>query len=410
MSAVETLEIARVGAQGDGVAEGIAGPVFVPFTLAGERVAADVEGERGSLISIEKASVNRITPVCRHFGTCGGCAVQHMARETYLAWKHESVTAAFRARGIAVEIAPVIGAIGKRRRATFAARKTQGGIFIGFHQAGTHDLVAIEECPVLEPQIVAALPDLKWLVAPLLSRRGEVRVAVTSSHGGLDINLEDADKTLNASLRAHFAKAVQQSRFARISIDGDPAMEASKPIQRFGLAEVVPPPGSFLQAVAGAEAKMAELILQSAGKVKAVADLFCGVGAFTFPLAEKARVLACDSDKAAIAALQFAAKNTQGLKPVEGLVRDLFREPLSGLELKDFDAVVFDPPRAGAEAQAQRIAKSKVKTAIGVSCNPATLARDARILIDGGYTLESVTPVDQFLYSPHVEAVAVFRR
>ena len=410
MSARRTFEITRVGAQGDGIAETADGPVFVPFVLAGEQVSAEVAGERGRLISVERSSPDRIAPVCRHFGVCGGCAVQHMARDKYLNWKHDSVVTAFRARGIEANVTPVVSANGKRRRATFSARKTNAGIVIGFHQAGTHELVAIEECPVLEPQIVAALPAIKDLVAPLLSRRGEMRIAVTASLGGLDLNLEDAEKTLSRELRMHLAREAQLARFARVSIDDDPAFEASRPIQRFGRAEVAPPPGSFLQAVADAEAKMTDLILQAIGKVKSVADLFSGVGAFTFPLAEKSRVLACDGDREAIAALQFAAKNTQGLKPIEALVRDLFREPLSGLELKDFDAIVFDPPRAGAEAQSQRIAKTKVKTVVGVSCNPATLARDARVLIDGGYKLESVTPIDQFLYTPHIEAVAVFRR
>ena len=410
MTDVKTLEILRVGAQGDGVAERSDGPVFVPFALAGEQVSAEVVGERGRLISVETSSPDRVAPVCRHFGLCGGCAVQHMARKKYLSWKHDSVVTAFRARGIEANVTPVVSTGGKRRRATFSARKTNAGILIGFHQAGTHELIAIEECPVLEPQIVAALPAIKDLVAPLLSRRGEMRIAVTASLGGLDLNFEDTEKTLSRELRMHLARQAQLARFARISIDDDPAFEASRPFQRFGLAEIVPPPGSFLQAVADAEAKMTELILQAIGNAKSVADLFSGVGAFTFPLTEKARVLACDSDKAAIAALQFAAKNTQGLKPIEALVRDLFREPLSGLEMKDFDAIVFDPPRVGAEAQSQRIAKTKIKTVVGVSCNPATLARDARVLIDGGYKLESVTPIDQFLYSPHIEAVAVFRR
>lgn len=178
----------------------------------------------------------------------------------------------------------------------------------------------------------------------------------------------------------------------------------------FGNAEVIAPPGAFLQAVAEMEEAMANLVLRAAGKSKAIADLFCGVGAFTFRLAERAKVFAADNDKRAIAALNAAVKNARGLKPVEARTRDLFREPLSATELRDFDYVVFDPPRAGADAQARMLARSQVKTVIAVSCNPATLARDARTLIDGGYILESVTPVDQFLFSPHIEAVAVFHR
>jgi 23S rRNA (uracil1939-C5)-methyltransferase len=165
-----------------------------------------------------------------------------------------------------------------------------------------------------------------------------------------------------------------------------------------------------VQAVAEAEAEMARRILAAVGKVKTVADLFCGVGAFTFPLAARAKVLAYDGDKLAIEALNAAVKKATGLKPITARVRDLFRDPLSPLELNEHDAVVFDPPRAGAEAQAQRLARSKVKTVVAASCNPATLARDARHLVDGGYKIESVTPIDQFVYSAHVEVVTVFRR
>jgi 23S rRNA (uracil1939-C5)-methyltransferase len=170
------------------------------------------------------------------------------------------------------------------------------------------------------------------------------------------------------------------------------------------------PAETFVQAVAAAEHEIARMIVAAVGKSKSIADLFCGLGAFTFPLAAKMRVASFDGDPAAIEALQAAAKRASGLKPIDARVRDLFRDPLSRTELNEFDAVVFDPPRAGAEAQAKRLAQSKVKTIVAVSCNPATLARDARHLVDGGYRVESVTPIDQFVYSAHVEIVAVFRR
>lgn len=404
------LAIMRVGAQGDGVAQTTAGPVFVPFTLAGETVRAGVEGERGRLIEVLQPSPDRIAPVCRHFGSCGGCSLQHMSAGVYRAWKRDQVFAAFEARGIDAPVRDLVTAPGLRRRATLAARRTSAGVLLGFHEMGSHEIVDLAECPVCEPRIVTAFGALKALVAPLLSRRGEMRITVTSSDGGLDVALDASARDLTPEIRGHLAREAECGEFARISLASDPVVERHPPFLRFGAADVVPPPGVFLQAVASAEQNMAVLIAAALGKSKSVADLFCGCGAFTFRLAEKARVFAFDSDKAAVAALSSAVRMTQGLKPIEARVRDLFREPLSPLELNEAEAVVFDPPRAGAEAQSRSIARARVKTVVGVSCNPATLARDIRILIDGGYKLESVTPIDQFHYSPHVEAVAVLRR
>ncbi len=404
------LRIDRVGAQGDGVATSEAGPVFLPLTLSGELVRANVSGERGRLLSVLEASPDRVVPVCRHFGVCGGCALQHMAASAYGQWKRDQVLAAFRSRGIDADVSEVVACAGKRRRAMFSAKRTSAGVVLGFHEAGSHELVDLAMCPVVDDRIVAALPALRDLVSPLVSRRGELRVTTTWNEAGLDIALEESGQTLTPEIRAHIAKVASQERFARVSISDDLAYEAMAPFLTMGAAEVMLPPGVFLQAVTQAEAAMAELVVSAVGKAKKVVDLFSGVGAFTFRLAKASKVFAADSDKVAIAALVAASKKTSGLKPIEAIVRDLFREPLSGTELNAYDAIVFDPPRAGAEAQAKMITRSKVKTVVAVSCNPATLARDARILIDGGYTLESVTPVDQFLYSPHIEVVAVLRR
>lgn len=404
------LRIDRVGAQGDGVADGDSGPVFVPLTLSGELVRADVSGERGRLLSILEASRDRIAPVCRHFGVCGGCALQHMAAAVYSAWKQAQVVAAFRSRGIDAEVSEVVACAGKRRRAVFSAKRTNSGVVLGFHGAGSHELVDLAMCPVVDERIVAALPALRDLVSPLVSRRGELRATTTWTEAGLDIALEESGQTLTPEIRAHIAKVASQERFARVSISDDLAYEALAPFLTMGAAEVVLPPGVFLQAVAEAEVAMAELVVAAVGKAKKVIDLFSGVGAFTFRLARQSKVFAADSDKVAIAALVAAARKTRGLKPIEAIARDLFREPLSGTELNAYDAICFDPPRSGAEAQAKMIARSKVKTVVAVSCSPATLARDVRILIDGGYKLESVTPVDQFLYSPHIEVVAVLKR
>jgi 23S rRNA (uracil1939-C5)-methyltransferase len=257
---------------------------------------------------------------------------------------------------------------------------------------------------------VRTLPGLKRLVEPLVTQKFPLRLTVTLAANGLDVALEDLPAELPPEIRERLAREAAAASLARVTVAGDTLYQSTVPAVRFGEANVVLPPRAFLQAAPAAEAEMVRLVTAAAAGAKRVADLFCGLGTFTFPLAERAPVLAVDGDKQAIAALQGAAKRAPGLKPIDTKVRDLFREPLAGKELEGFEAVVFDPPRAGAAAQAAALAGSKVQTVIAVSCNPATLARDARILIDGGFKLEAVTPIDQFLYSPHVEAVAVFRR
>ncbi|MBA2127300.1 class I SAM-dependent RNA methyltransferase [Hyphomicrobium methylovorum] len=409
MTADRELTITRLGAQGDGIADVDGRMLFVPFALPGERVLASVSDDRARLIEVIEASPDRIAPVCRHFGVCGGCSVQHLAPSPYRAWKHDLVQSTFRQRGLEIEIGDVVEPRGRRRRAIFSAVPSKHGLDIGFHAAGTHDLVPIDDCAVLEPKIVAALPQLAALIGPLVSKVG-ARITVTATEGGLDVSVEGTERRLTPDIRSKLALEANKMGLARLVIGGDDVCQMLPPVLKFGTAEVVLPPGAFVQAVAEAEREIAARIVAAVGKVKTVADLFSGLGAFTFPLAQRAKVSAFDGDRAAIAALSAGVRTAKGLKPIAARVRDLFREPLSPLELNEHDAVVFDPPRAGADAQAQRLARSKVKTVVAVSCNPATLARDARHLVDGGYKIESVTPVDQFIYSAHVEVVAIFRR
>lgn len=408
----ETLQvqIARLGAQGDGIAETPSGPLYLPYTLAGERVTVTLEEGRARVAGIEQASADRVNPPCPHFGTCGGCKLQHIAAEPYLAWKREQVILALAQRGIDAPVGPSVACRGHRRRAVMSARQTSASVLLGFHREGSHELVDVQTCVVLHPSIVAALDSVRRLIAPLLSRSGEMRVVLTWTAGGLDVALDDVAAKLTPELRAKIAASASAAGFARVSIARDPVYQGLSPLLNLGPAEVIPPPGSFLQAVAEMEDEMARLAVEALGKSKTVADLFCGVGAFTFRLAERARVFAADNDKAAVTALLAATRTARGLKPIDARARDLFREPLSATELRDFEAVVFDPPRAGAEAQARMIARAKLKTVVAISCSPATLARDLRTLIDGGYRIESVTPLDQFQYSPHIEAVAVLRR
>ncbi len=403
------VTIARLGAKGDGIVADTPGASeYVAYALPGERwrLAPDADPQRLT------ASPQRAEPPCRHFGTCGGCVAQHMRDELYDAWKRDIVVQAFAHRGIAAAVAPLRRIpTGSRRRAFFGVARADGGIVLGFREEGLHRLVDLHECVILDPAIVACVPQLRVLADLVLprARAAGARLVVTRLDHGLDVAFETEAKP-DAATVARIAGLAAEAGIVRLSIAGDMVMRAGATTLRIGAAEVEPPPGIFLQAAPEAEQAMTDLVLAGVAKAKTVADLFSGLGTFTFTLARRARVLAVDGDKRAIAALTTAARGAQGIKPVTAKLRDLFREPLSPRELDGVDAVVFDPPRAGAQAQCERLARSKVKTVVAASCNPATLARDARILIDGGYEMTEVTPIDQFIFTPHVEAVVAFRR
>ncbi|MCB1505391.1 MAG: class I SAM-dependent RNA methyltransferase [Hyphomicrobiaceae bacterium] len=412
---VEIVEIERIGAQGDGVGHVEGQPVFVPFTLAGERVSVAVDGERAQLVEVLLPSEERISPACRHFKRCGGCALQHMSPAAYAKWKRGLVEDAFAQRGISIAAAPLMQAGPQsRRRAVLSAVYTRAGVVLGFHAARGATVIDVEECPVLVPRISGALAEMRTLLAALPRWEDEARVTIVAADNGLDVGIENAVAKggLDASMSARLAAdAARIGDLVRVSVDGVPAYQRGAPVIRMGAADVSAPAGVFLQASAAAEQAMADVVVNALPRrAKRAVDLFCGVGAFTFPLAARVAVTAVDSDKRAVAALEQASRGAQGLKPVTTLYRDLFREPLSRKELDPFDLAVLDPPRAGAKAQAEMLARSKVPVVVAVSCNPATLARDVRILLDGGYKLGAVTPVDQFHWSAHVEAVAVMTR
>ncbi len=408
----QRLNIDRLGAGGDGVAMLPDGPIFVVGGLPGDVLTAHVAGDRATISSIERPSPDRIAPVCRHFGVCGGCAVQALAMSCYHDWKREKIASAFQARGLDVVLSDTISVgLGERRRATFTATGSSRNFVFGFNAKKSHDLFELDECPVLAPEIISALPDLKVLASYFVTSNKPIRVAVTKCANGLDVAFRDVKRTLNADQKLALATTARDAGFIKVTQDDELVISQAKPVITFGDAQVELPPGAFLQASQSAERVMAKVILKAMPKkAKNVADLFCGLGAFTFPLAKKYRVSAFDGDRPAIAALSKAAGATVGIKPVSAVGRDLFQAPLSRVELRDFDAVVFDPPRAGASGQAEALVKSKVGTVVAVSCNPATLARDIRILVDGGYIIKDITPIDQFLYSPHVECIVTLTR
>jgi len=404
------LVIDRLGAQGDGVADTGKGPVYVPFALPGETVNAAIEGERGTLISVIEASPERIEPACRHFTECGGCAIQHLADAPYRAWKRGKVAQALAGRGIDTAVSDLVPASPRsRRRAVFSARRTEKGAVLGYNRAASHTIIDIEECPVVLPEMEAAIPVLRALAAQIGDTRDAFHVAATHTGSGLDVAVTGAGKMTEPVRRAAVEFAMRE-RFSRLSADGEIVIEPRKPLVQFGPAAVSPPPGGFLQAVAAAEEAMAGLAITHLKRAKKIADLFAGAGAFALRLAKTAEIHAVEGDAAALTALDRGFRATPGLRRVTAEKRDLYRRPLTFKELNAFDGVVFDPPRAGAEEQSKQIARSDVPYVVAVSCNPATLARDLRFLLDGGYALKSVTPIDQFLWSPHVEAVALLEK
>lgn len=394
------LTVESIGQHGDGVAHFDGDRLFVPFALPGEQVRAERDGSRANLIEVLQASPDRVDPPCPHFTQCGGCSLQHLAPSAYAAFKRNLVVEPLRRAGLEPPVAELVDARGAgRRRTTLHVRGREAG----YMRARSHEVLDLDTCPILVPALAAAAPRIARALGPLA---GQCETSFTLTDTGLDMSVR-SERKLRSEQLASFART---HRLARLIFNGEPVYVAQVPTLRMGKSVVELPPASFLQATAAAEEALAALVVAGVGAAKSVADLFCGVGPFALRLAGQARVYAADNDRLAVAALQKAVNHTQGFKPVTTQVRDLFRDPLAPIELERHDAVVFDPPRAGAEAQAHELGRSKVKTVVAVSCDPTSFARDAGILVGSGYKLVSVTPVDQFAYAAHVELVAIFRR
>jgi 23S rRNA (uracil1939-C5)-methyltransferase len=337
--------------------------------------------------------------------------LQHWAPQPYRTWKRALVVDALAQAGIDVAVGDLIDAHGEgRRRAVFHAKRGNNDVLtVGFASLRSHRLIAIDRCPILVPGLDGALA-AAWAIAEALGPlRKPLDIQATATESGIDVDVRGSGP-LTTACAAAVARLADRHGLARLSRHGDIVVQRAQPVLTIGRARVVLPPGGFLQATAAGEDALARLVVRYCGSATKIVDLFSGVGPFALRLAEQARVLALDNNDNAIAALKRAADMTQGLKPITAQVRDLFRRPYLGAELKGIDCVVFDPPRQGSEAQARELAGSKVPVIVGVSCNPATFARDARILIDGGYRITDVTPVDQFKYSAHVELVGRFER
>ena len=410
----EQLAITRLGHRGDGVADTPEGPAYVPYTLPGETVTVEpVAGhpDRRHLVQVDKPSHERATPICKHFGACGGCALQHWSLAEYHLWKRSQVVEALAQANVLAPVADLIDAhgAGRRRAVLHARRGTHDVLEVGFTAPRAHHIVAIDECPILAPELAGALR-AAWAIAETLKPAGKpLDIQTTATDSGLDVDVRGSG-SLDANRLTALARVAEAHKLARLTRHGELVAQRVQPLLQIGRAQVPLPPGAFLQATAEGEATLARLVLEHIGKAKRVADLFAGIGTFALRLAERTRVSAADSDADAIKALERGAATASGLKPVEGVQRDLFRRPFVASELKAFDGIVFDPPRQGAEAQARELAKSTVPLVVAVSCDAATFARDAKILVGGGYQIAAITPVDQFRYSYHVEIVAKFQK
>ena len=405
---IEEVSIVALDAHGQGVA---ANGAIVPLALPGDRTLVKLEGKRAELIETLNAAPDRAAPICRWFGRCGGCAAQHMSASLYRQWKRGLVVEALAREGVVAAVEDLVDAHGAgRRRATFHARFPHGTPDeVGFMRARSHDIIAIDNCPLFNPGMAAAIPAARALSADLRGLMKPLDIGVTATLDGLDIDLRGSGPLERAEAQK-LARTADALDLARVSNHGEVVIERRSPRVAFGEALVRLPPGGFLQATEAGEMWLAAFAERALADSKRIADLFCGAGAFALRLARQHEIFAADADSAAVAALARATAATPGLRKLVAETRDLFRRPLRPDKLAAFDAVLIDPPRAGALEQARELAASELPLVVSISCNAATFARDARILVEGGFLIEAVTPLDQFRFSPHVEIAAVFRR
>lgn len=405
MGQMEHVRIERLGHQGDGIAPG---PVYVPRVLPGEVVEGRRQGDRLEDVRIVEPSGDRVSAPCPHYKGCGGCALQHASDDFVAGWKRDVVVQALAAQGIASDFRDVItSAPRSRRRAVVAARRTKKGAMAGFHGRASDVITEIPNCIVITDGLRQGLPLAEALAMVGASRKGALAVVLTETRNGLDVKVSGG-KPLDGPLRVTLAELAGQHNVARLAWEDEVIATRMAPEQVFGDVAVSPPPGAFLQATRDGEAALLAAVTEITQGAKRIVDLFCGSGTFTLPLARTATVHGVEAVPDMLRALDKGWRHAQGLRQVTTEARDLFRRPLTPDELIRFDAVVIDPPRAGAEAQTAMLAQAQVPIVAAVSCNPVTFARDAKVLTDAGYRLEWVQVVDQFRWSTHVELAAAF--
>ena len=414
MADQRTFLIDSLAHKGDGLAHDGDQPVYLPYVLPGERVVAsqDAKGQ-WHVDDILEASPARVAPVCRHFGKCGGCALQHLRTEDYLAWKQRALETTLHQRGFdRVELASIVQIPpASRRRLTLTARKHKSGVALGFQKSRSHDIEDLSECPVALPIFAQTFPVLRDMLGESLSRKGQARLVMNATDIGLDVAVSTQKSApLKPQTVAQLAEKCAANKLARLTWDEDLIYQSQAPTLKVDGLSVSPPPGAFLQASEQAQNTLIDFVVQAASGAKKVVDLFCGVGTFALPLSNASQVSAFDAAGSMIEALRQAADQAGIGNRLVAERRDLYRRPLQSAEFKPFNVAVLDPPRNGALEQSKQMAASKLEKIIYVSCNPATFARDARELVNGGFNLKRVVPIDQFLWSPHSELVALLER
>jgi 23S rRNA (uracil1939-C5)-methyltransferase len=405
---LEQVSVVALDAQGHGLT---ADGAIIPGALPGEPALIKLEGKHAELIETLDPSPERAEPICPWFGRCGGCVAQHMSASLYRRWKRGLVVEALEREGVAAKVGELVDAHGAgRRRATFHARFPHGQPDeVGFMRARSHDIIAIDDCPLFSASMAGAIPAARALSGDLRGLMKPLDIAVSATLDGLDVDVRGSGP-LGRGEAQKLARTAEALDLARVSNHGETVIQRRPPRVAFGKALAKLPPGGFLQATEAGEAWLADFAECAVMGTKRVADLFCGAGAFALRLARGREVFAADADPTAIGALARVAAATPGLRKLEAETRDLFRRPLHAHELAPFDAALIDPPRAGAIEQARELAASTLPLVVSISCNATTFARDARILVDSGFQVESVTALDQFRFSAHVEIAAVFRR
>ncbi|MGR4891899.1 class I SAM-dependent RNA methyltransferase [Sphingopyxis sp. LARHCG72] len=397
----EAALIERIAARGDGV------------TADGRHVMGGVPGDRVRDDGIIIPGPNRTEPVCRHFGKCGGCQLQHVAEPALADFVRDRVVGGLEGQDVAFgEVLPaVLSPPQSRRRAALTALRTGKQVAIGFNAAQSNQIVDMRMCPLLLPELFALIEPVRELLVTIAQPRRPVKVKLQMLDQGVELILEGVKaEGLDAAMALQdFAGAHRLARFAIDQGDGlEILWQPEPPTMRFGDVTVEVPPFAFLQPTATGQAALTDAVKKAIGDAGAVADLFAGVGTFALSVQAGRKVYAAEGARDAVAALAGAANRARALVATEH--RDLFRRPLVPAELNRFGAVILDPPRAGAEEQVKQLAGSTTPAIAYVSCNPASFARDAKMLVEGGYSLDWVQPVGQFRWSTHVELAARFSR
>ncbi|MBU8875721.1 RNA methyltransferase [Reyranella sp. MMS21-HV4-11] len=414
-----TLDILEVGARGDGVADLEGKRFFVPYCLPAETVEAEPLDKRGDgtacdLVEVLAPSRHRVPAPCLHFGTCGGCALQHWRRDVYAGWKNDLIAKALAQRGVKAPTfeAPVTCEPGERRRADIVLRCQGKRILAGYHERGSQNVVDVGTCVVARPKINTAIAALRLAIKAILRDGTSADAVVNETDTGLDVLIRPHRKfELTLAIRETLIALAESADIARVSwgdrATAEPVIVRRTPQLILGDVTIEPPPGAFLQATKRAELVMRAGVTAWLGEAARTADLFAGIGALS--LGKPGKLSLFEYDRPSVAAVDATARKLGGNR-VAVQLRDLFRRPLSTKELDAFDAIVLDPPRAGAAAQCAELAASKVKRVVYGSCDPGSFARDVRTLQDGGYRLEKLMPIDQFLWSAHVELIALLTK